>query len=247
MIYWVPRLFLFLVLVGSTLFFWCHPKPPFATGSAQGPRTWRKGSIAGAQEELSSFLACHAWGADNIGSSYIRVCGILWHVSFGVSPWRKASVLHWLLLLSQAEFWTEGHFQLHFSVMRLTLRWWQFPVTHVWHTWTLGSCFSCGALSSSSARCWGASTSRWGPGDLPEIGGSEPKNSMDFMIYGDFRYDFVIFLVQDEHGKYIFERNQQQAGLLSSIVIVVYHVYHVYRGVFVFSWYLLVFGRMQWR
>ena len=64
------------------------------------------------------------------------------------------------------------------------------------------------------------------------------------MIYGDFRYDFVIFLVQDEHGKYIFERNQQQAGLLSSIVIV---VYHVYRGVFVFSWYLLVFGRMQWR
>ena len=42
--------------------------------------------------------------------------------------------------------------------------------------------------------------------------------------------------MQDEHGKYIFERNQKQAGLLSSIVIVVYHVYHVYRGVFVFSW-----------
>ena len=133
-----------------------------------------------------------------------QVCGILWHVSFGVSPWRKAEFIR--LLLSQAEFCII--FSLLLSLLLLSLKVifsFIFPAsffsavtdlevvavasdTRLAHldAWQLMAAAS--LWSSVFIKCpfWGASTSRWGPGDLPETGGSEPKKNVHgfHMIYG---------------------------------------------------------------
>ena len=93
------------------------------------------------------------------------------------------------------------------------------------------------------------------------------------VIHGDFRC--FSLPVQDEHGKYIFERNQQQAGLFHQLLslynmllvgglafFIFFHILGSSSSQLTFLFFrgggsttkqvwcccfLLVFGRMQWR
>ena len=184
-----------------------------------------------------------SWGAENIGSRWLQLHQGLWHSVYSVARefWSVSMekgfsfrLLLYVIIISGRIL--EGHFQLHFSVMWHDVTDLEVVAvpsdTRLAHldAWQL----LLGALSSSSARCWGASTSRWGSGDLPETGGSEPKISMDFHgIYGDFRYDFVSLCRMNTGSIFSSEISSRQ-GYFHQLLSL-YIMYIMYIVVFLFS------------
>ena len=240
-----------------------HPillMPPYASlCNRKCTRTWNLKERPHCQRSRRVFqLLVMSWGAGNIGTWYINV----YHPV--CSRWILECSMAIDKGFSFAMFYSGAHFQLHFWVM--TLRWWQFPVTHAWHTWMLGQQHA--ALGALWDLRWleipcrplfqGASTSRRGPGDLPKTGGSEPEFPQIWWRMFDMEniqhgkpggLDAGLFMLRLHDFVSLCRMNT--GNTFSSEISSRRGYFHCYcciscsiSGCFCF---LLVFGRMQWR